>query len=98
MVPSIRERYVERFRQVIDKVLFEPVVLRYIEQRAGRVRHDLGVDQRRWQNNVAPDEAFEVIRQFIAERPGRLRAALGDPFSDATDDASETESHADDGR
>jgi spore coat protein CotH len=89
MVPQLRARYAERFLQVIDEVLPEPVTLRHIDRHASRVRKDLAADQRRWQRQIAPEEAFDVIRNFVSERPKILRAALLDDFAhfgEATDD------------
>jgi spore coat protein CotH len=96
MVPGIREQYVERFRQVLDQVLTKPVALRYLEQRAKRVRRDLAADQQRWQRNVGPEEAFDAIRDFLSERPEILRAALDD-LGSATVDTIEPDVTADDG-
>ena len=76
MVPGVRERYFERFRHVIDEVLTQPVMLEHLERRAARVRHDLAEEQARWQRNVSADEAFDVIREFLAERPVLLRQGL----------------------
>jgi spore coat protein H len=76
MVPGIRERYVDRFRQVLDEVLTEPVTLRYLSQHARRIRRDLAVDQQRWQWNVGPEEAFDAIQDFLEQRPKILRTAL----------------------
>jgi spore coat protein CotH len=95
-VPGIREQYIERFRHVLDQVLAKPVALRYVEQHAQRVRRDLAVDQRRWQRNVAPDEAFDAIRDFISERPEILRAAL-DELGDSYVDTIDADITADDG-
>lgn len=80
-VPGIRERYRDRFLEVMDTVLTAPVVLGFIEEHAERVRHDLAQDQQRWQRIVPPDEAFEVIRNFVAERPGLLRRGLEAMFA-----------------
>lgn len=75
-LPDIGQRYADRFRQVIDEVLTEPVIMHHLEQRAAGVRDDLEEDQLRWHRNVAPDEAFDVIRTYLIERPPVLREAL----------------------
>jgi spore coat protein CotH len=77
-VSRLRERYAERFRQVLDEVLTEDVMLHHLERHAARVRHDAEEDQHRWQRNVTPDEAFDVIRDFMRERPALLRDGLDD--------------------
>jgi spore coat protein CotH len=75
-VSRLRERYAGRFRQVLDDVLTEDVMLHHLERHAARVRHDLEEDQHRWQRNITPDEAFDVIRDFMRERPALLREGL----------------------
>jgi spore coat protein CotH len=75
-VPGLRERYIDRFREVLDEVLTEDVMLHHLERHAARVRHDLLEDQHRWQRNVTPDEAFSVIREFLIERPAFLQEGL----------------------
>jgi hypothetical protein len=75
-VPGIRKRYADRFRLVLEEILTEAVVLDHLERRADRVRNDLAEDQLRWQRNVPPDEAFDVMRNFLVERPPILREAL----------------------
>ncbi|HET6340340.1 MAG TPA: CotH kinase family protein [Polyangiales bacterium] len=95
MVPSIRERYVERFHEVLDEVLPEAVMRSHLEARAARVRVDLMKDQGRWQRHVTPDEAFDVIRNFVAERPGILRTALQETFAESNDNSALTESTPD---
>jgi hypothetical protein len=100
MVPELRKRYVDRFLQVIDDVLTESVALKHIRRHADRVRNDLAADQRRWQRQIPPDEAFEVIRNFVAERPKILRTELIDNFAhlgeagDASDALEDDESAA----
>lgn len=79
-VAGLRERYIARFRQVLDEVFTQPVVTSHIERRAARVRHDLAQDQARWQRNVAPEQAFEVVREFNRERPEILRQGLSTDF------------------
>ncbi|HKU40000.1 MAG TPA: CotH kinase family protein [Polyangiales bacterium] len=92
-VPMLRERYAERFRQVLDEMLTEHVVLSHVERRAARVRHDLAEDQLRWQRNGTPEEAFEVIRRFIAERPEHLRRGLDEMFGPPQDSTEPTGDH-----
>jgi len=91
-VPGIRERYRDRFLEVLDTVLTESVVLGHLESRAARVRQDLMEDQLRWQRNVTPDEAFDVIRQFVADRPEFLREGLDAMFSPPSAHAEPTDS------
>lgn len=76
MVPELGQRYANRFREIIDHVLSEPVLMQHLEQRAAHVREDLLQDQLRWDRSVAPDEAFDVVRQFLSERPHLLREGI----------------------
>lgn len=85
-VPGIRERYADRFRRVIDEVLPESGMLNVLDKHAARVRRDLEEDQVRWQRNVAPEEAFDVVREFLSERPQILRAAIDEMFAVAPAD------------
>lgn len=76
MVPELGQRYADRFREVLDHILTKPVVMAHLEERASHVRADLVQDQLRWQRNVTPDEAFDIVRDFLTERPRILRAAI----------------------
>ncbi len=96
MVPGIRDRYVARFLEVLDEVLTEPVVMSHLERRAARVRSDLSEDQRRWNRVVTPDEAFDVIRDFVSERPAVLRQALVEMSAQPLDPVVPTASLPDD--
>ena len=79
-VPGLRERYVERFREVLDDVLTESVVQGHLDRHAARVRQDLEEDQLRWGRHVSPDEAIEVIRDFVPARVEALRHGLDTTF------------------
>jgi hypothetical protein len=71
------------------------VIRSHLEARAARVRADLMRDQERWQRHVSPDEAFDVVRTFVAERPSILRAALQQTFAESNDNSALTESMPD---
>jgi spore coat protein CotH len=75
-VEPVRARYIERFREVLDDVLAPEVVLERFDHHSGLVEHDLAVDQERWQRNVDPNAAFEVLLDFFARRPDALRRGL----------------------
>jgi spore coat protein H len=75
-VPGVRERYVARFRQVLDEVLTPDVVFERFEHYSALVEHDLALDQARWQRNIDPSTAFDVLVDFFEARPDALRQAL----------------------
>jgi hypothetical protein len=75
-VDELRAQYIARFRELLDTDLHRDVLLEHLAELSTRVRHDLAVDQKRWQREVAPDEAFEVVESFLRERPDILRREL----------------------
>jgi spore coat protein H len=77
-VPGVRERYIARFREVLDDVLTPDVVFERFEHYSGLVEHDLAVDQVRWRRNVDPSTAFDVLVDFFEARPDALRKGLHD--------------------
>ena len=96
-VPGLRERYVERFREVLDHVLTESIVQGHLERHAARVRQDLEEDQLRWGRHVSPDEAFEVIREFVPARVDALRHGLDTTFGPAGEHTAPVAPAEDDG-
>lgn len=75
-IPGLRERYVARYRELLADVFTEAQVKALIERRASRVRADMPHEQARWQRSSAPEDAFEVMREFASERPEVLREGL----------------------
>lgn len=71
-VPGIRERYLARFRHVMEHVLTKQVVLKVVTHYAKLVTHDLSLDQERWARKITPEEAFAAIEAFVEARPDLL--------------------------
>lgn len=89
-VPGVRERYVARFREVLDEVLTPDVVFDRFEHYSALVEHDLAIDQLRWERNIDPATAFDALVDFFEARPDALREGLREleaapvPMSTAT--------------
>jgi spore coat protein H len=75
-VDEMRDRYVARYRAVMDEVLTERVVLGIARGYTELVAHDLRLDQERWKRRVEPAAAFESIETFLRTRPGYADEAL----------------------
>jgi spore coat protein H len=75
-IKGLRRRYVARFRQVLDEVLTEDVVLSLYRPLAALVEHDLALDQARWKREVSPADAFSALESFFRDRAGFLHAAI----------------------
>lgn len=75
-VPGVRERYIARFREVLDEVLTPDVVFERFEHYSALVEHDLAIDQGRWRRNIDPSTAFDVLVDFFEARPDALREGL----------------------
>jgi hypothetical protein len=88
-VTELRAQYIVRARELLQAELSVDTLLAHQAKLAARVRHDLARDQTRWQREVPPDEAFEVLERFLRERPDVLHQALetleGAASSDALD-------------
>jgi hypothetical protein len=107
-VDGLREAYIERFVEVMDHVLTPEVVLHHYRRHADRIARDLAVDQERWQRQMNPAAAFDVITDFFERRPAALRAALADMAKGAAergasrpedeDDSTEEDGRDEDGR
>ena len=94
-VDGLRQRYVARFRQVMDEVLTEERVMARCQHYVDQVAHDLALDQRRWRRPIDPEQASDALFDFLAERPAVLHEGLtqlqrdhGDPPQEA--DAQQT--------
>jgi hypothetical protein len=81
-VPELRERYIARFRHVLDSVLTPEIVFDRFEHLSRLVEDDLAVDQMRWQRNVDPASAFDVLVDFFEARPAALHVGLDDLQAD----------------
>jgi spore coat protein H len=75
-VPGVRDRYVARFRDVLDDVLTPDVVFERFEHYSRLVEHDLAIDQQRWRRNTDPSTAFDALVEFFMARPDALRKGL----------------------
>lgn len=83
--PGLRERYVARYRALLDDVFTEAQVTAFIERRANRVRADLPSEQARWHRTGDPEDAFDVMRTFATERPEVLRTGLAEQITMPTE-------------
>lgn len=68
-VKELREQYIARFRALLEQGLSTGELLEYAMPLMQRVRHDLAVDRARWQRMFTPDEAFQVVKSFLRDRP-----------------------------
>jgi spore coat protein H len=101
-IEALRERYIARFRAVMEHVLTADVVRATYEHHARRVERDLAHDQERWRRAASPSEAFAVLEDFMAARPSVLRTALAELSPEPSNvanspaDVGDDEDHGDD--
>jgi hypothetical protein len=75
-VPSLRSRYTERFRGILDQQLLEAEGFARLSAYRARLSRDLEQDRARWKRVTDADTAFDRIEAFITQRGAVLRQAL----------------------
>ncbi|HEX6245452.1 MAG TPA: CotH kinase family protein [Polyangiales bacterium] len=76
MVPELRAQYIARFRTLLDAELRSELLLEHLRELEAKVAHDLALDQARWQRRFTPEEAFDVVEQYLRDRPAVMLDAL----------------------